>query len=218
MPSGVTSALSSINTSGGTVRAIFTGETAGWYNDFGYTYTGNPSLDSFTVFSNIQAVSPGSTVAFGDHVDIALLPGDASTFDFWLNGTDSFTTTNPTPPTTNGGVYTVLHPTNSSPYIAPGNVRWGTTPLLVNTWVPALGAYADVSTYLVTVEDWRLDRQSDADYSDFTFALQFYNANGVPFGDTPVPEPSTYGLMGAISLLGLAVWRRKKAAAGAAVR
>lgn len=217
-PSAVTTALGAINTQGGTVRAIFTGETAGWLNDFGYTYTSTPMApgsDSYTVFSNIQAVSPAN-VAFGDYVDVRLLPGDASTFDFWLNGTDSFTPANPLPPTANGGLYTVFNPANSSPYIAPGNVRWAQQPLMVNTWITATSSYANVSTYLVAVEDWRLDRQSDADYSDFIFALQFFNNQGLPFGDvpnTPVPEPSTYGLIGAISLLGLAVWRRRKAAA-----
>lgn len=213
-PAAITTAMTTINTGGGTVRAIFTGETAGWYNDFGYTYSGSPSgPNSFTVFSNIQAVGPTPTVNFGDHVDVTLAPGEASTFDFWLNGTDSFNTSNPPPPTANGGVYTVFHPAASSPYTPPGNVKWAQSPLLVNTWIPSASAYANVATYLVAVEDWRLDRQSDADYSDFIFALQFFGPTGNPIGDqTPVPEPSTYGLMGALGLLGLVAWRRRKAA------
>jgi|GEM_PF-1516232 len=213
-PSAISANRAAIATGGGTIRAIFTAETAGWLNDFGYTYSGNPAgAGSFTVFSNIQALPP-ATVAFGDHVDITFAPADplAANFDFWLNGTDSFTTANPTPPTQNGGYYTVFNQSNSVPYIAPGNVKFAQSPLMVNTWVPAAGAYQDVATYLVSIEDWRLDRGSDGDTSDFVFALQFFNRGGIPFGDTPVPEPSTYGLMGAAALLGLAAWRRKKAA------
>lgn len=215
-PSAVTTNRATVGASGGTIRAIFTGESAGWYNDFGYTYNAGPvtgAPGSFTVFSNIQALPP-ATVAFGDHVDISFIANDplASNFDFWLNGTDSFTTANPTPPTANGGIYTVFNQTNSLPYNAPGNVRFAQSPLLVSTWVPSAGAYVDVATYLVAIEDWRTDRGSDRDTSDFVFALQFFGPNGTPLGDTPVPEPSTYGLMGAAALLGLAAWRRKKAA------
>jgi hypothetical protein len=46
----------------------------------------------------------------------------------------------------------------------------------------------------------------DADYTDFIIGFQFLPPQ------TPVPEPSTYGLMGAAALLGLMGYRRFKAA------
>lgn len=199
--------LNTINAQGGTVRAIFTGESAGWLNAFGYTYSGNPQgPDSFTVLKNIQSVPPTANTFFGDYVDINLAPGAASTFDFWLDGVGSNGPDVVASNTEFGGVYTAIRASNSTPYLLSGNVRWAQSPLMVNTWVPALGAYANVGTYLVSVEDWRLDRGTDGDYNDFMFALQFFSKDGTPF--TPVPEPSTYGLIGAVALLGLVARRR----------
>lgn len=212
---GVNSAAMSnkaaINAGGGTIRAIaLVGESAGWQNDFGYTYSGNPAgPGSFSVLNNIQTTGPSPTASYGQYVDVLLERGEAATFDFWLNGSDSFTAANPPGPTTNGGVYSIFNQASSLPFLEGGNALWAQSAILVNTWVPALGAYADVATYLVTIEDWRLDRGADRDYSDLRIALQFYNANGLPFG--PVPEPSTYGLIGASALLGLVAYRRFKA-------
>lgn len=200
--------MNNINTNGGTVRGIFVGESAGWWNDFGYTYDGNPqsASNSFTAFSNIQAAGGSPSVNFGDYFDVRLNPGDAANFDFWLNAVGDMGPNNPVPPTSNGGVYQAFHPTWSNPYINPGNVLWATNPIMVNTWVPALNAYANVATYLVGFEDWRLNNGSDKDYNDFMFAIQFFRSDGTPF--TPVPEPSTYGLIGAVALLGVIARRR----------
>jgi hypothetical protein len=208
----VTSFMNQVNAQGGTIRSIFTGESGGWLNDFGYTYSGNPAgPQSYTVFQNIRAGGgPGTTVTFGDSFDIQLDPGQASTFDFWLNGAGVYGPDNAVGPTTAGGVYTVFRPSASVPYNSPGNVYWAQSPIFVNTWVQSLnggaGGYMDVATWLVGIEDWRLDRGSDADYNDFMFGIQIFNASGTPF--TPVPEPSTYGLIGAAALAALVLRRR----------
>jgi len=201
----VTNALSSLSSNGGgTIRSIFVGESAGWKNNFGYSYDGNPSsaTNSFSLFNNIQA--PGNP-ANGTYADIVLTAAQASTFDFWLDAVGN------QPGGAFGGVYTAINQTNSSPYIAPGNVLWASSPIQVPTFVQSLngglGGWENVSTYLVGFEDWRLDsNQVDKDYNDFVFAIQLFDKDGTPF--TPVPEPSTYGLIGAAALLGLVARRR----------
>jgi hypothetical protein len=72
-----------------------------------------------------------------------------------------------------------------------------------------MGAYMNVATYLVALEDWKINNGSDSDYTDLIVGFQFYSVSGTPF--TPVPEPSTYTLIGACVLLGLVALRRIKA-------
>jgi len=62
-------------------------------------------------------------------------------------------------------------------------------------------------TYLVAIEDWRLDRGSDADYSDLLIGLQVYTQSGTPFEPVPVPEPAELALAGGFALLAIAAHR-----------
>lgn len=207
--SAINARLSTLQTDGGILRVIFTGESAGWLNDFGYSYSGNPAdpTKSFSVFNNIQAPA---NVTFGDSFTLTFGKGTLNNFDLWLNGR-GLEGNGRLSPTTDGGVYTVFNQTNSVPYNAPGNVRLTTDALEVNTWLTTTKGnyYADVDTYLVGVEDWNLKTGADKDYNDFMFALQFFNPDGTR-QELPVPEPSTYGLIGAAGLLGLVLIRRIK--------
>jgi len=195
--------MSQINADGGSIRVIFLGESAGWWNDFGYTYTGNPSSagQSFSLWNDIQSVSPYSNPAFGDNATISLAKGEASTFDFWLNGANAGNWPNPAPGAP-GGVYTAFNPANGDSAV---NVSWTQSYLSVRSYVDGTVANDYWNrTYLLGFEDVR--GGGDADYNDFMVGLQFFRTDGTPF--SPVPEPSTYGLMGAAALLAFVARRR----------
>jgi hypothetical protein len=207
-PSQIGSILADINANGGAVRAIFLGESAGWHNDFGYSYSGDPAgAGSYTAFHGVQALPPTSNPKSGDYFDLNFGVGELGKFDFWLNAVGGMPWEVPTPPSQFGGVYTVFDPANSVPFVAGGNVRWLQSYLMVDTYVPTFGV-VPVSTFVVGLEDWRRDRGSDGDYNDIMIAFQFYKSDGTPF--SPVPEPSTYGILGALALLGVVGYRRFK--------
>jgi hypothetical protein len=203
MPSALQANLNTLNANGGTLRTIFVADSATWNDSLGYSYSGAfAGPQSFTAFAKMQVnpAGPGPVnVQFGDSFDISFAIGAEASFDLWFQGENS----------TYGGDYTLFHPANSSPILAPGNAKWSQEAITANTWNASLNAYVDVSTYLIGLEDWRLDGGSDRDYSDSIIALQFYTLSGAPFIEGAVPEPSTYGLIGAGALLGLAALRRR---------
>jgi hypothetical protein len=211
---GVNSILSQMAdpiTGGGSIRVIFLGESAGWWNDFGFTTDGDPKgPNSYSLFNDIQALPPVSNPAFGDHFDLAVGPGQVSGFDFWLSGSRSTSAWNPSSNTSPGGYYTAFDITRGNP--ATPSVRWSQTALSVDNFDedPTDDIFTgNVQTWLIGFEDWRLADGADQDFNDFMVAVQFFDRDGRPF--TPVPEPSTYGLMGAGALLGLVAWRRRAA-------
>lgn len=208
---GVQSAKTALNSKGGVIRALFVGETAGWLNDFGYTYSGKPTgSESFTVFQNIQSVGAAPTVTFGNYVDISLLSGQASTFDFWYNSVGAPGLDTPSSATGRGGIYTAFNPLNTDPSSATNQFLWARNPIKVSTWMPSIGAYANVDTYLVSVEDWRIAAGSDRDYSDFRFALQFFDATGTPLAQVPESSASAI-VIGLGTLTGVFILRRRSA-------
>jgi len=204
VPASLSSDRQRINATGGTVRAIFVGETAGWLDDFGYTYSGHPSgPKSFTAWQQIQSYGSASNIKFGDFFDVALAPGQMANFDFWFSATGVFGP-RPTSLTELGGVYMAFNSSNSSSPTS--QYLWAGSSIPVNTWIPSLSSAAPVATYLAGVEDWRIDRGSDRDYNDFVFALQFYNPDGSPL--TVVPEPGTWAAIAGVLALSFALLNR----------
>lgn len=217
MPAALLAERSRVDTHGGDIRTIFLGESAGWLNDFGYSYDGKPaSAASYSVFTDIQACANtpyAVNMHFGDFVDVGLAAGAADTFDFWLNAVGGSGLVDPSTSTVHGGVYSVFNPTGSSPSIAPGNIVYRREPLMVSTWEPATMSYRDVATYVVGFEDSRPDNRIDGDYSDLVIGFQFFVPTGMPLDSrvsaelAPVPEPAYYAWAAAVGLLGLTVQR-----------
>jgi len=181
---------------GDSLIVTYLGKTAGWNNDFGMTVGGMNAYeigggDAHTLWASIVNGTP----AVGDQYTFGV--DESTIIDFWLNSGGN-------PPPSLGGTYSVFFPTTSDPS---------------NTGLPdfdysALGkifnvhdsfADKDRSILVIAIEDWR---DFDRDFTDMFFAIEIYDRDGTP--QFPVPEPSTYGLIGAMMLLGLVAVRRAR--------
>jgi hypothetical protein len=209
---------------GGSVKVIFLGETAGNNNDFGYVKF--PNVGGINNTANLQylatdienSLNGAGNVRSGQEAYVNY--GAGETVDFFLyNSGDPFA---------NGGLgaWFVLGQNGLEAYLhgnaIPGyqHYRW-TTQSVWTKYVDANLNFVEgyVDTLLVSFEDFTFAQTNpndappigipNADYSDFIFAFQFLPSQAVP-------EPSTYGLMGAAALLGLVGYRRFKASKKAA--
>lgn len=184
---------------GGTVKAIFLGETAGWTDDFGYISSANPSLHN-ALATDIQGQSD---IFSGTETLVNYTAG--TKLDFFLNGGG---------PLNQGGLfYTFGDPNEYAGADMTSHIKWKVTDVLT-TYLGADGLLTEglVKTLLVGFEDTRKGISSyDGDFNDLVVGFQF-----LPPQLESVPEPATYGLIGAAALLGLVGWRRFRAARAAA--
>jgi hypothetical protein len=181
---------------GGSVKVIFLGETAGWTNDFVYSSSAAPGV--FTpLVTDIEnnLMPPFGTIQSGQETQVSYAAG--TTLDFWANSGG---------PIGEGGLFPAFSGANMyAGSDATVHTRWSTRNVTTTYFNGSSVVTAEILTLLVGFEDVRstFTQYYDADYNDLVVAFQFLPSQ------TPVPEPSTYGLMGAAALIGVALLRRR---------
>lgn len=178
---------------GDSLIVTYLGKTAGWLNDFGMTVGGMNAYevgggDAHTLWTAIDNGVP----AIGDQYTFGV--SESTIIDFWLNSGGN-------PPPALGGTYSIFYPGTSDPSnTGPGYSALGKVFNVHDSF-----ADKNRSILVVAIEDWR---DFDSDFTDLFFAIEIYDRDGTP--QFPVPEPSTYGLIGAMLLLGLVAVRRAR--------
>ena len=169
-----------LNQSAGTLRLIFLGADSNWNGSIGYSYAGRPTSGAFTLSPSVASLS------FGDQAAIQLGIGEPNNFDFWLSG--------------GANTFCLFQLNNSIPSLPDGTVRWTRDPLLVSTYIPSLNTFQNVETWVASVDENTGDPSHPT--LNYRVALQFFYLEG--YGDpdpTPVPEPSTYGIVAGLVLV-----------------
>lgn len=178
------------------VETLFLGETAGWWDDWGYRLNGVDYLLS----DGVQSIGWQANRAFGDYMYFTLYEGD--TLDFFVTGSGISSKDGAITVGDKGGKYYVFDKSLNLPNPDAPNSYYG----ILNPEISARSeAYITVPYTVMGFED--ISNNPDGDFNDFLFA--FRAGEDIPQGG--VPEPSTYGLIGAAALLGLVGVRRFKA-------
>lgn len=171
--------LSQLHHQSGTVRIIALGSSPSWTGALGYSYSGKPQLESYTLAADC------GTLRFGENAAVPLAYGETDTFDFWLDGA---TTTHS------------LFGSVSSPNEDRSSIRWLQDPLRISTFLPGWDEFADTDTWVVSIDEGPMSQR---------FAVQFFYAQGDILIPPAVPEASTMGGLGALLLLAVAVGRAR---------
>ncbi len=188
------------------LEVVFLGETAGWWNDFGYTKNGVDTLLADSV-QTINKHGPKNRW-FGDNVVLNLAPGES--LDFFVTGSGVFGPNIGAEPTigAQGGKYYVFDTDNNLPVGSDMQSYYGMlTPyssVRDPEHIPGLIGDPFIVFAFEDIREGGVHR--DGDFNDFIFAVRGHY--DLPQGGS-VPEPSTYGLMVAAVLLLAVAWRRR---------
>jgi|GEM_PF-5968331 len=178
---------------GGTVNVTYIGKTAGWNNTLLYTQSDAPTV-YHPLVTQIGAAT--TNLHSGYQTEVSYAAG--TELEFWLNsGGDA----------TQGGLFSAFGAANLfAGADTTSHVRWSTRDVTTTYFDGSSWVTNEVPTLLIGFEDTRKGVSFyDGDFNDLVLAFQF-----LPNQSVPVPEASTYGLIGAAGLIGLASLRRFK--------
>lgn len=176
---------------GGSVQVIAIGKTAGFENDFVVANSATPTM--YTPL--ITGINSGN---LHSGWETSVEYGAGTSLEFYLNsGSDPG----------QGGLFSAFGANNLfSGSDTSSHVRWQTRDVTTTFFNGTATVTQDVKTLLVGFEDTRMGVSFyDGDFNDFVVGFQF-----LPSQLPPVPEPSTYGLLGGVALVGLVAARRFK--------
>lgn len=182
------------------VEFVFLGETAGWWDDIGFSLNGADYL----LADGVQTAGGTPNRTFGDYAEWILMAGDS--LDFFITGSGVRVQDGAITAGVRGGKFYVFDETRNAPLSASAQSYYGSLQPLTNVRpVNPLTELGDQAFTVVGFEDIRVRAGADRDYNDLLFAIR---ASAVHPCCLPVPEPSTYGLLGAAVLAVLAGRRR----------
>jgi len=178
---------------GGTVNVTYLGKTAGWQNTLLYTQSDAPT-DYHPLVTKIG--NPATNLHSGFQTEVSYAAG--TQLEFWLNSGGA---------SNQGGLFSAFGSANLyAGSDSTSHVRWSTRDVTTTYFDGSSWVTAEVPTLLIGFEDTRKGVSFyDGDFNDLVLAFQF-----LPSQSVPVPESSTYGLIGAAGLLGLVGLRRFK--------
>ena len=178
---------------GGTVNVTYIGKTAGWDNTLLYANSSAPTA-YVPLVTKIGAAT--TDLHSGYQTEVSYAAG--TSLEFWLNSGGA---------SNQGGLFSAFGSANLfAGSDTTSHVRWSTRDVTTTYFDGSAWVTTEVPTLLIGFEDTRKGVSFyDGDFNDLVLAFQF-----LPSQSVPVPEPATYGLIGAVGLLGLVSLRRFK--------
>lgn len=176
---------------GGSVQVTLLGKTAGWENDFVVSNSAVPST-----YTPLLTGINSSNLHSGWQTSVEYAAG--TSLEFWMNSGGDMG---------QGGLFSAFGSMNLfAGADSTSHVRWQTRDVTTTFFNGTSTVTQDVKTLLIGFEDTRMGVSFyDGDFNDFVVGFQF-----LPSQLPPVPEPSTYGLLGGVALVGLIAARRFK--------